>query len=77
MKMLDTEFDEYSTCRADDLIRDNLFKKLEIVPSPLSSEETDLNYDLISLSVQSGILVPFIVPVERLTSDMIVCQLSF
>ena len=67
MNMLDTEFDEYSPCRVEDLVRKNMFDSL-LKRLPKSDETT---FAFISESVQGVILIPLIIPIEKMVSTSI------
>lgn len=62
MNMLDTEFDEYSPCRVEDLVRKNMFDSL----LPKKND-----FAFISESVQEVILIPLIIPIEEMVSTSI------
>lgn len=67
MNMLDTEFDEYSSHRVEDLVRTNMFDSL-LKRLPKSDETT---FAFISDSVQDEILIPLIIPIEEMVSTSI------
>lgn len=65
MNMLDTEFDEYSHCRVEDLVRKNMFDSL------LKRLPKKNDFEFISESVQEVILIPLIIPIEEMVSTSI------
>lgn len=65
MNMLDTEFDEYSPCRVEDLVRKNMFDSL------LKRLPKKNDFAFISESVQGVILIPLIIPIEEMVSTSI------
>lgn len=67
MNMLDTEFDEYSSYRVEDLVRKNMFESL-LKRLPKYNETT---FAFISESVQEAILIPLIAPIEEMVSTSI------